>query len=74
MDPARMFRESLTSRPELENSQGHLQTFGEFKRMSALPPEADIRCDRATRLLEVGLDFRCERSVAVDAGDAVAAS
>ncbi|SDJ05976.1 hypothetical protein SAMN05216338_10381 [Bradyrhizobium sp. Rc2d] len=23
MDPARMFKESLTSRPELENSQGH---------------------------------------------------
>ncbi|MGY3354341.1 hypothetical protein ACVWZK_001004 [Bradyrhizobium sp. GM0.4] len=22
MDPARMFKESLTSRPELENSQG----------------------------------------------------
>ena len=27
MDPARMFKESLTSRPELENSQGHKQTF-----------------------------------------------
>jgi hypothetical protein len=23
MDPARMFKESLTSRPELENSPGH---------------------------------------------------
>ncbi|MEY9880525.1 hypothetical protein ABIA43_002059 [Bradyrhizobium sp. USDA 328] len=23
MDPARMFKESLTPRPELENSQGH---------------------------------------------------
>jgi hypothetical protein len=27
MDPARMFKESLTSRPELENSQGHDQTY-----------------------------------------------
>jgi hypothetical protein len=26
MDPARMFKESLTSRPELENSQGPLPT------------------------------------------------
>jgi len=26
MDPARMFKESLTSRPELENSQGQKQT------------------------------------------------
>jgi hypothetical protein len=28
--------------------------------------------DRATRLLDVGLDFCCERSVAVEAGGAVA--
>ena len=27
MDPARMFKESLTSRPELENSQGQNRTF-----------------------------------------------
>ena len=26
MDPARMFKESLTSHPELENSQGHVWT------------------------------------------------
>lgn len=26
MDPARMFKESLTPRPELENSQGHKRT------------------------------------------------
>src|SRR6476620_8177009 len=26
LDPARMFAESLTPRPELENSQGHQQT------------------------------------------------
>lgn len=26
MDPARMFKESLTSRPELENSQGQSET------------------------------------------------
>jgi hypothetical protein len=29
-------------------------------------------CDRATRLLDAGLDFCCERSVAGDAGGAVA--
>jgi len=28
MDPARMFKESLTSRPELENSQGHQLPLG----------------------------------------------
>jgi len=27
-------------------------------------------CSRATRLLDVGLDFCCERSVAIDAGSA----
>jgi hypothetical protein len=27
MDPARMFKESLTSRPELENSQGQKRTW-----------------------------------------------
>jgi hypothetical protein len=27
MDPARMFKESLTSRPELENSQGQQRRF-----------------------------------------------
>ena len=30
MDPARMFKESLTSRPELENSQGHSRRFCDF--------------------------------------------
>jgi hypothetical protein len=33
---------------------------------------ARFSSDRATRLLDVGLDFCRERSVAVDAGDAVA--
>jgi hypothetical protein len=28
MDPARMFMESLTPRPELENSQGHQLPLG----------------------------------------------
>jgi len=32
MDPARMFKESLTSRPELENSQGHLRTLAQAAR------------------------------------------
>src|SRR6516164_8820599 len=39
MNPARMFLESLDRSPELENSQGHLQTFGESNRISALPPK-----------------------------------
>ena len=41
MDPARMFKESLTSRPELENSQGHLRRFGDVPTTSALPLETD---------------------------------
>ena len=36
MDPARMFKESLTSRPELENSQGQKQTSAYARVMSAL--------------------------------------
>ena len=39
---------------------------------SALLPKADVRV-RATRLLEVGLDFSCKRSVAGEAGGAVRA-
>ena len=30
MDPARMFKESLTSRPELENSQGQFASFRQW--------------------------------------------
>jgi hypothetical protein len=50
------------------------QTFVEPERISALPPQADVRCDRAIRLLDVGLDFCCKRSVAGEARGAVAAS
>jgi hypothetical protein len=42
MDPARMLKESLTSRPELENSQGHFRKFGLVTEMSGLPSQADI--------------------------------
>jgi urease alpha subunit len=41
MDPARIFTESLTPRPELENSQGQKQTSRRACDLSALPPKAD---------------------------------
>src|SRR5262245_32632040 len=37
MDPARIFTESLTPRPELENSQGQTRPLGDVSSMSALP-------------------------------------
>jgi hypothetical protein len=37
MDPARIFTESLTPRPELENSQGQNRPFGDVGSMSGLP-------------------------------------
>jgi hypothetical protein len=40
MDPARMFKESLTSRPELENSQGQSRRFDCVPPTSALPPKS----------------------------------
>ena len=46
MDPARMFKESLTSRPELENSQGPKPTFLTASEMSAMGrPGTDIELD-----------------------------
>jgi hypothetical protein len=39
MDPARMFKESLTPRPELENSQGQKPTFATAITMSATGQE-----------------------------------
>src|SRR5262249_13706552 len=42
MDPARIFTESLTPRPELENSLGQERTSRPAWTMSALPPKADI--------------------------------
>ena len=42
MDPARMFKESLTSCPELENSQGQSRRFAPSLTTSTLPPTADI--------------------------------
>ena len=52
MDPARMFKESLTSRPELENSQGQEQTSRAQAPMSVLLLEADI--DRSVRKVCLG--------------------
>jgi len=43
MDPARMFKESLTSRPELENSLGHKRKLARLNGTSDPPPKADIR-------------------------------
>ena len=37
MDPARIFTESLTPRPELEYSQGHGRSFGDVGSMFGLP-------------------------------------
>jgi hypothetical protein len=41
MDPARMLKESLTSRPELENSLGQTRT-SSLGAARPLPPSADI--------------------------------
>jgi hypothetical protein len=43
MDPARMFKESLTSRPELENSQGHSRP-GRANNKSG-PPKAEVSAE-----------------------------
>jgi hypothetical protein len=43
MDPARIFTESLTPRPELENSQGQNAKYREEHMFSCLPPISDIR-------------------------------
>jgi hypothetical protein len=40
MDPARIFKESLTSRPELENSQGQYRKSALATAMSAFLPLA----------------------------------
>jgi hypothetical protein len=42
MDPARMFKESLTSRPELENSQGQSRRFDARIQTSSLPLRTDM--------------------------------
>src|SRR5271166_1283409 len=54
MDPARIFTESLTPRPELENSQGHLQRFEGASAMSASHPDcvAKLESCRASNFRE----------------------
>ena len=58
MDPARTFKESLTSRPELENSQGQTATSAGDGTNSALPNKGQrvgrtrdsvIRCNNVVR-------------------------
>jgi hypothetical protein len=46
MDPARMFMESLTPRPELENSQGQNPPYS-GSIVSQLPPAADMPAELA---------------------------
>jgi hypothetical protein len=48
MDPARIFTESLTPRPELENSQGHTRPFSDVASMSEL--QSGRRADIGGRL------------------------
>jgi hypothetical protein len=56
MDPARMFKESLTSPPELENSQGQKQTSRGGSTTSASAPKADIdQSARDVRLVPIVL-------------------
>jgi hypothetical protein len=56
MDPARMFKESLTSRPELENSQGHSRRFDDVRAMSGLPPIAtEMRTSLEVRFVPIVL-------------------
>ena len=43
LNPARMFMESLTPRPELENSQGHSRRLKRLAATSAITLNADIR-------------------------------
>ncbi|MET4718909.1 hypothetical protein ABIF63_003015 [Bradyrhizobium japonicum] len=42
MDPARMFKESLTPRPELENSQGQRRRSARAPQELGYGPQADI--------------------------------
>jgi hypothetical protein len=58
MDPARTFKESLTSRPELENSQGHWRSPIETGTMSETSVEADV----VTRTLRLPI-YRSQRIV-----------
>jgi hypothetical protein len=44
MDPARMFKESLTSRPELENSLGQTQKFLRANEKSAFSSARHFCC------------------------------
>jgi hypothetical protein len=66
MDPARMFKESLTSHPELENSQGHSRpnaTSGLALRTDIQQhnvqgsdgPVADLRCTALNSTLPPGV-------------------
>ena len=66
MDPARMFRESLTSRPELENSQGHERTPAATRSWSASPP---LKTDIAVSVTEISSEARQEKAKGLAASD-----
>ena len=48
MDPARMFKESLTSRPELENSQGQTRKSAMQSRGLLCPYQRTLSAPRRT--------------------------
>ena len=75
MNPARMFLESLDRRPGIREQPGSIADIVALPALAPLyPPEADIGVIEQQDCSIVGLDFCCERSVAGEAGDAVAAS
>jgi hypothetical protein len=47
MDPARMFKESLTPRPELENSQGQNRPSRSSLSLVWSIPKSSLDCDHA---------------------------
>jgi hypothetical protein len=63
----------LSTKPDITTGVPHplLAFLYSVRKQGACLPE--LFCSRATRLLDVGLDFCCERSVAVEARGAVAA-
>jgi hypothetical protein len=63
MDPARMFKESLTSRLELENSQGHSRPNWAIRATSAFPLIATE--PRTSRIGSFG-PILLQKSVAAD--------
>jgi hypothetical protein len=63
MDPARMFKESLTSRPELENSQGQTENAGRLMSSMGSRENSDVQlaaaCNGTTSVKWVPLVDSC---------------